>query len=303
MIFYLDDRNHLLHRSFCVCATEDKRKLENDAIIWYEIKKYRGCPECCKIIPIYESTKQKLEEILQDVPHKTRYEYESGTIPQYLFIETSRYSWRISVRSGDQSFIVARRNIQDKSPHNTVEGFPRSRDLVNTFSNIRLYEIQGATDGYFLPYLSSIRSTASTQNIEYQLTGSGTEQVLYLMTKLAFWKITYSRKKQSYSLYHAPFHDSHNQRLKKNVKNAPYATYHRQTDVYHKKSPEAYIIYISEHDNAKRIIKEEGYQALPTTTNKQKRYFKQAEKKKRQNEINRTLKLLDEIGEKSKKGK
>ena len=73
--------------------------------------------------------------------------------------------------------------------------------------------------------------------------------------------------------------------------------------MYHKKSPEAYIIYISDHDYAKQLIKKEGYQALPTTTNKQKRYFKKAEKKNRQNQINRTLKLLDEIGEKSKKGR
>ena len=302
MIFYVDKRNHLLHRPSCPCATPDKEAVDTADAAWQELKYYNGCSECCRIIPMYEATKEEVAKILQGIPHSIRYEYEVDIYPQYLYIDTEKNSFRISVKKIDQSLAVTRKDPAEKGNYLKIGGFPRSQDLAATITNIKLFEMQGTCEGYFFPLASSIKAQAAARGIEHCIQGTGKKQVLYLMTRLAFWKVTYSEKSRAYALFHAPFHDQRNQGIDKDIANAPKAHYHRQTDVQQKKSPEACIVYVYDHDNARELMKNGGYQALPTNTARQKHYFNAAKKKSRRHDIDRTLRLIDEMSRKNRKG-
>ena len=57
-----------------------------------------------------------------------------------------------------------------------------------------------------------------------------------------------------------------------------FRSYHRQTDVKPTNSLHQLINYITEHDKAKLIIMDD-YRKLPKTTARQRKYYRQAERK------------------------
>lgn len=74
-------------------------------------------------------------------------------------------------------------------------------------------------------------------------------------------------------------------------------TFHRQSDVKETLNMGRIIRYISDHDKAKRIM-DEDWKKLPKSTPKQKKYYKQAQKRAKRKEHKR----IDELFKKLEKG-
>lgn len=121
---------------------------------------------------------------------------------------------------------------------------------------------------------------------------------LFVRTLHEFWKIYEDRNTGEYLLFHKnysypnmPFEDCNK------------GKYHRQKDVAPTFSLIKLIRYVSEHDKAKEIIKED-YRLLPRRTNKQKKYYRIAEKKvqkqARRNEMSRLFTIFETIESQNK---
>lgn len=124
----------------------------------------------------------------------------------------------------------------------------------------------------------------NAENLE--CTYSKTTDTMYLRTKAGFWKI-YEKENAGYLLYHLNvFHDELSTEFMMN------GYYHRQTDVAATDSIAKLISYVEAHDRAKQIIAID-YRKLPRRTEKQKQYYKAAERKDRRKQMARLDQLFD----------
>lgn len=116
---------------------------------------------------------------------------------------------------------------------------------------------------------------------------------LYIRTKQGFWKIFEEPLTGKYLLFHrnSSYEDISFEVGRK-------GNYHRQKDVAHTFDLMRLIDYLTEHDKAKAIIKED-YRLLPRTTKKQKKYYKIAESKalrnQRRNDTRRLFSIFEKI--------
>ena len=101
---------------------------------------------------------------------------------------------------------------------------------------------------------------------------------LYIRTGIGCWKIFYKESIGRFVLYHRNEYDK-NMALEE----AANGMYHRQTDVKPTNSLHQLINYITEHDKAKLIIMDD-YRKLPKTTARQRKYYRQAERKAKSRE-------------------
>lgn len=114
-------------------------------------------------------------------------------------------------------------------------------------------------------------------------------KMLYVSTDIGFWKIRLSRESSEYLLFHR------NQYHKDMpLCEAVDGKFHRQRDCKPTMSLDKLLNYITRHDQAKEIIKED-YRNLPQKTKKQKKYYRQAKKKAARRARNRVDQILDNI--------
>lgn len=96
---------------------------------------------------------------------------------------------------------------------------------------------------------------------------------LYIQTEIGFWKVFLKEDLGMYLLYHR------NSYIKgMEFWEAVNGDFHRQSDVKATESMEKIVEYIIAHDRAKVTIMDD-YRKLPTSTKKQKQYFKAAKKR------------------------
>lgn len=112
---------------------------------------------------------------------------------------------------------------------------------------------------------------------------------LYVSTEIGFWKIYQRKGTSQYLLFHRNNY----------YKDMPFnkaigGEFHRQKDCKPAVSLDKLLIYITRHDQAKEIIKED-YRNLPQKTKKQKKYYRQAQKKAARRAENRVDQILSNI--------
>lgn len=112
---------------------------------------------------------------------------------------------------------------------------------------------------------------------------------LYVRTDMGCWKIFCERGGNRYLLWHRNTYDS-SMLLEQAVRGA----YHRQGDVKPAESLAKLIRYIADHDKAKRIIMDD-YRKLPRATKRQKKYYRQAEKRARRWQQGTIGKRMEEL--------
>lgn len=117
---------------------------------------------------------------------------------------------------------------------------------------------------------------------------------LCFRTSNGFWKVLIRGPVETYKLWHLN-HGHFDPELPDKV--LMRRTFHRQTDVKETLNMGRIIRYISDHDKAKRII-DDDWKKLPKSTPKQKKYYKQAQKRARRKENRR----IDELFKKLEKG-
>lgn len=117
---------------------------------------------------------------------------------------------------------------------------------------------------------------------------------LCFRTKNGFWKVIIRGPVETYKLWHlnrGHFDPSLPDKVLMR------RTFHRQSDVKETLNMGRIIRYISDHDKAKRII-DDDWKKLPKSTPKQKKYYKQAQKRAKRKEHKR----IDELFKKLEKG-
>lgn len=112
---------------------------------------------------------------------------------------------------------------------------------------------------------------------------------LYMTTAIGFWKVYMVPEIGEYVLYHR------NTYFKgMDIEEAKRGEFHRQKDVKSTESFEKILNYVTAHDKAKQIMKED-YRKLPRTTKRQKKYYEIAKKKERKKEIIRVYKRIEDL--------
>lgn len=109
---------------------------------------------------------------------------------------------------------------------------------------------------------------------------------LYIQTAIGFWKIFRKEETGKYILYHR---NVYNKEI--SFAEAVHGDYHRQCDVKATESMASLIEYIIAHDKAKVVILED-YHKLPKQSKKQKKYYKQAERRVKRQEVRRVDSLF-----------
>ena len=117
---------------------------------------------------------------------------------------------------------------------------------------------------------------------------------LCFRTKNGFWKVIVRGPVDTYKLWHLN-HGHFDPELPDKI--LMRRTFHRQSDVKETLNMGRIIRYISDHDKAKRIM-DDDWKKLPKSTPKQKKYYKQAQKRAKQKENRR----IDELFKKLEKG-
>lgn len=113
-------------------------------------------------------------------------------------------------------------------------------------------------------------------------------------TNIGFWKIIWSDYEEGYKLWHLNRKYFHPESTDRKLMSG---SFHRQVDFDVTKRIGSVMRYIYNHDKAKKVI-EEDYRKLPKSTQKQKKYFKQAAKRERKKQCKR----VDEIFKKLERG-
>lgn len=119
------------------------------------------------------------------------------------------------------------------------------------------------------------------------MTCDASKKRVYVWTKIGFWKIQENNTTGKYILFHKNEYEDG-----MDLTEAMNGWYHRQKDV--SESDDLFFIlrYITEHDKAKAIIKDD-YRKLPQRTKKEKRYYKIAQNKHRAKEAKRLDAIFD----------
>lgn len=111
-------------------------------------------------------------------------------------------------------------------------------------------------------------------------------ETLYIKTKIGFWKIYLKDDIDKYLLYHRNKFEANT-----DYQELIRGEFHRQKDVKQTDSLVKLVEYIDAHDKAKAVIQDD-YHNLPRRTKKQKKYYKQAERKVKREAVKRMDTLL-----------
>lgn len=111
----------------------------------------------------------------------------------------------------------------------------------------------------------------------------------YMRTVSGFWMVYEREYDQSYLLYHLN-HFTEDASMEALMQ----GPFHRQKDVVPGRSLEKLVRYADQHDRAKQII-EQDYRGLPRRTKKQKKYYKQAERRAFRSSVRRMDSIFDAL--------
>lgn len=116
--------------------------------------------------------------------------------------------------------------------------------------------------------------------------------ILYIRSKLGFWKILYSVGNNSYILYHlsssyVPYNPDYT------IEDLEKFKFHHQKDAG-SGGIKSLVEYIIGHDKNKAIY-DVDYRKMPKSSKKQREYYKQARNRNRRRGIKRTLYLIKEL--------
>ena len=106
-------------------------------------------------------------------------------------------------------------------------------------------------------------------------------ETLYIKTKIGFWKIYLKDDIDKYLLYHRNKFEANT-----DYQELIRGEFHRQKDVKQTDSLVKLVEYIDAHDKDKVVIQDD-YHNLPRRTKKQKKYYKQAERKVKREAVKR----------------
>ncbi len=113
-------------------------------------------------------------------------------------------------------------------------------------------------------------------------------ETVYLDTGNGFWKVL-KNPSGAFVLYHR-----NEYRKSLSEEELKSGGFHRQGDVRPQRSLSALIDYVKKHDQAKLIIADD-YRKLPQQTKKQRKYFRQAERRAVRNKARRVWDLFEQI--------
>lgn len=126
-------------------------------------------------------------------------------------------------------------------------------------------------------------------NLHLQFSYDSYKNRLYIRTENGFWKIIPTEDGWKYRLFHLNHFSS-----EASIDSMKKGLFHRQGDVAETSSLDQLVNYIHLHDDAKKIIAED-YHKLPRSTQKQKKYYKQAERRAHRNSWRRMDSIFDQI--------
>lgn len=109
---------------------------------------------------------------------------------------------------------------------------------------------------------------------------------LYIQTEIGFWKLFRKQDNGKYLLYHRNAY-----KKEMSIAEASHGDFHRQCDMKATETMASLVEYIIAHDKAKVIIMED-YHKLPKQSKKQKKYYKQAERRVKKHEARRVDSLF-----------
>ena len=152
----------------------------------------------------------------------------------------------------------------------------------------------GGLHGFFLKFKSD-PSLYSKAREGLTASFDRKDKAICFRTDVGFWKVLEQGEHQTFRLWHLNGSDFD---PKVESKYLMRRSFHRQVDVQATTNLGKIIQYISDHDKAKKIMKDD-WKKLPKSTQKQKKYYKQAKKR----EERKRHKRLDQLFEMIEKGK
>ncbi|MCR5746429.1 MAG: hypothetical protein K6G03_01865 [Lachnospiraceae bacterium] len=124
--------------------------------------------------------------------------------------------------------------------------------------------------GYMKYHGESIETYALENDLKYKYDEDS--DTLYIKTDMGFWKIFYVEH-LGFCLNHANRFD-----INKTIYELSKGEFHKQRDTKPAESPMKHIVYLTEHDRAKKIINDD-YRKLPQKTKRQRKYYKIAKRR------------------------
>lgn len=168
------------------------------------------------------------------------------------------------------SCIYARRIKPDNRKEMTVEVAERKRYHACKYC--------AGLRGDVNVHKTAFATWSKKRNVQFQYHKSS--DTLYIQTEVGFWKV-FLKKELGYLLYHRNTYSAG-----MNFNEAIHGDFHRQSDVKATESMEKLVEYIAAHDRAKVIIMDD-YRKLPKSTKQQKKYYKAAERRDKQQAMRR----------------
>lgn len=282
MIAQMSKKSKIYHRLECRCIS----RIKEESLITFDfdderIKKLKPCKCCCTLKSIYKNSKKNLEAVFAGVSFFAEFDGE------YVRVHTDENDWRIGL-SSQQNILLFREVRDEESHHVSLERCMNLKSSKNMDSAMRYIAKEERLAGYPMMYRKQARQIeryAEEKGLQIEFDNTD----LYIITDMAAWKITYRYHNDWYKLLHCPFVG---QAL--TLEEAKTARYHIQADVPRTQLPYTHLRYIVEHDAAKKV-EQISYKNLPQKTKKQKKYYKQAEKRDRIKSINRVFDLFAEL--------
>ena len=121
-----------------------------------------------------------------------------------------------------------------------------------------------------------------------ELTFNRNGDTLFMRTERGLWK-TYWKENCGLLLYHLNRFDP-----QRSTKQLSWGDFHRQNDVKATPYIENILSYVEDHDRAKGIIAED-YRRLPQQTRRQRKYYRQAERRERRNQVRRVWDIFEAL--------
>lgn len=277
-------RSDVYHRKWCphVAAIINPIYLDMDDEI---LENLQPCKYCCSLDRLYKRYEKDHQIFMRNFPVKTEYK------DPYLFIHTQTTNWLIFLNTGTQCFEAYRERIDPlihKKEWMEYEKMPKIRKIGDLMVFLKDQECKAAYTEPYREQGNKIKNFASKYGVQTLFSGND----LYLVTDLSSWQIHYDEKRNRYLLYH------HNLGKKKiQVKQAPELKYHVQSDicgVSGYQSPYVYLKYAYNHDKAKKIEMTD-YKNLPHSTNKAKKYYKQAKNRAIKKDIRNVMNIFKQL--------
>ncbi len=281
MIVEMSKKSRVYHREGCrYLARINEEDLNAFDIDDERLKGYQSCKCCCNMKSIYKDLGSEYRLELENIGVKVASE------PDFLLVKTPSYIWKVTCKPSTQELkLWSWRWGEEQACYLWTREYrcKKKRDLQLIMDFIRREEELAAYPAQYRGYVLMIESYAKENQAEIEYNDTD----LYVITDMAAWKISYVNRYNQFRLFHCPFGEKN-----LSMEEAKRARYHVQVDVPRNKSPYKHIQYLVEHDKAKKIAQVD-YRKLPHQTKKQKKYYRQAEKRAKRNSINRVLALLE----------